>query len=326
LVLGLALVWVVLEPPRATAADDGLLHRKTLPTDRSFTALFGPNQRYPYFENADAFPFQTDARRFALANAWWLAEASMLVYVADKSFVADQFRRVGLNHVRVFRSPANSTHDSQGLIASNDRFAIVVMRGTEPDQPKDFLTDLNLLHTEADDGGQVHLGFKAALDEVWGEMKPHLDALASEGRTIWFTGHSLGAALAVLAADRFGNAAGVYTFGSPRVGDAGFRSRYRQPTYRIVNNTDVVTELPPPVFYRHVGQLSYFGSDHRLNDGIQPDQLLRDRVKGHMTALMTRLSDWAELRFDPIPPKSLCDHAPIDYVTHCWNQLIEAGQ
>ncbi len=319
----LMLCCLVGSPAGTTAAETGGFERKPMPNDRSFDALFGPNREHRYFENADVFPFHPTAERFDLANAWWLAESSMLVYVNDATFVAKQFAAAGLDHVRLFSSTAESTHDTQGLIAYNDQFAIVAMRGTEPNRGKDFLTDLNVLHAEAGDGGQVHVGFKSALADVWESMEPLLRSLHQEGRTIWFTGHSLGAALAVLAADHFGDAAGVYTFGSPRVGDARFKVHYRQPTYRIVNNTDLVTELPPPLLYRHVGELKYFASDHRLFEGIEGYALLRDRAKGRMNAAMSQLGQWADLRFEAIPPKDLQDHAPIHYVTLCWNQLLE---
>lgn len=309
-----------------TAADGPVPGRKPLPQDRSFDALFGPNRRYPYFDNAKAFPFRPGAKQFDLANAWWLAETSMLVYVDDASFVARQLQRAGLNQVQIFSSPPDSSHDTQGLIAYNDQFAIVALRGTEPDELKDVLTDLSLLPTEAGDGGQVHAGFQSALEDVWRQMKTPLERLAAQGRTIWFTGHSLGGALAVLAADQFGKAAGVYTFGAPRVGDAGFQARYHQPTYRIVNNTDLVTELPPPVFYRHVGELKYFGSDHQLTDGIGSRDLIQDRVRGQLQAIRTRLGDWADLRWEIVPPQGLEDHAPVYYATHCWNQLLDSSR
>ena len=77
------------------------------------------------------------------------------------------------------------------------------------------------------------------------------------------TGHSLGGALAVLAADIL-NAQGflihsVYTFGQPRVGDATFAARYNmtlgQRTFRIVNSNDLVPRLPGWLMgYRHCGQ------------------------------------------------------------------------
>ncbi len=321
--LGLLLVAGPWEPSHGTAADRPALARKSLPQDRSFEALFGPNRRYRYFDNAAAFPFRPGARQFDLANAWWLAEASLLTYVDDTSFVAEQLQRAGLNQVQIFRSPPASSHDTQGLIACHDRFVIVAMRGTEPGQLRDFLTDLNLLPAAAEGGGRVHAGFQSALHDVWPRMKTQLDRLAGEGRTIWFTGHSLGGALAVLAADRFGKAAGVYTFGAPRVGDAEFRARYRQPTYRVVNHSDLVTELPPPGFYCHVGELKYFGSDHRLSDGIEPRDLIQDRAQGQLNAVFKRLNDWTAGRFDAAVPQALEDHAPVCYATHCWNQLLD---
>ncbi|MCA9453043.1 MAG: hypothetical protein KC584_10520, partial [Nitrospira sp.] len=70
----------------------------------------------------------------------------------------------------------------------------------------------------------------------------YLDGLKEEkrDRTFWFTGHSLGAALATLAADRYGDVQGLYTFGSPLVGDEGFARDFYVSGYRFVNNNDVV--------------------------------------------------------------------------------------
>ena len=75
-------------------------------------------------------------------------------------------------------------------------------------------------------------------------------------------GHSLGGALAtLLALDVAANAPApfnhptVYTYASPRTGDETFAARYGQlvsTTFRIVDNVDVVPELPPDPPYRHV--------------------------------------------------------------------------
>jgi triacylglycerol lipase len=78
----------------------------------------------------------------------------------------------------------------------------------------------------------------------------------TECRQLWLTGHSLGGALAMLAANElFSRAergaapiAGVYTFGQPRVGNAGFRDAYdtllKGRTFRIVHGDDVVPRIP----------------------------------------------------------------------------------
>jgi len=73
-------------------------------------------------------------------------------------------------------------------------------------------------------------------------------------------GHSLGGALATLQAldvaanSKFKNPT-VYTYASPRTGDAPFASTYDSKvpnTFRIVNTADLVPKLPLPPPYEHV--------------------------------------------------------------------------
>ncbi|KAG2423277.1 hypothetical protein HXX76_015426 [Chlamydomonas incerta] len=71
-------------------------------------------------------------------------------------------------------------------------------------------------------------------------------------KKIWVTGHSLGGALATLFAAHVERntryyVQGVYTFGSPKVGDSDWRDAYplNSRTYRYENNGDPVTILPP---------------------------------------------------------------------------------
>ncbi|WP_431912627.1 lipase family protein [Nonomuraea jabiensis] len=68
----------------------------------------------------------------------------------------------------------------------------------------------------------IHSGFYRALDVVHPAMLDTLENWRADGQSLWFTGHSLGGALAMLAAARtyFEDpsllADGVYTFGQPR--------------------------------------------------------------------------------------------------------------
>jgi hypothetical protein len=78
--------------------------------------------------------------------------------------------------------------------------------------------------------------------------------------TVTVTGHSLGASLATLfALDMTANtklAVTLYTRASPRVGDLTFHNLFNHVVpnaYRVANRMDVVTQLPPPLFYFHVG-------------------------------------------------------------------------
>ncbi|EFN52844.1 hypothetical protein CHLNCDRAFT_138296 [Chlorella variabilis] len=81
---------------------------------------------------------------------------------------------------------------------------------------------------------------------------------AAAGLRLYLTGHSLGGALAILAAydlQRLFPAAytTVYTFGSPRVGNAAFAAEYRclvPDSWAVVNDQDPVTRIPT-VGFRH---------------------------------------------------------------------------
>jgi hypothetical protein len=85
-----------------------------------------------------------------------------------------------------------------------------------------------------------------------------------DGGRLFVTGHSLGAALSVLATFRLKGEANVtadavYTFGLPRVGGTSFGDTYEPifgpRTFRLVNGDDPVPSIPPSFLgYLHVGR------------------------------------------------------------------------
>ncbi len=168
-----------------------------------------PFKNYEYYRDYQKYGFQFNATEFNIINAWWLAEASTLVY-ADENFVRTQFSKAGLREVRFF-----DHQSTQCFVASNDKFAIIAFRGSEIWKRKgkfdfnkifaDLIADVDVRLTDWPGGGKVHRGFKDALDEVWLELAVYIRQLNDKGCKIWITGHSLGAALATLAADRYGN-------------------------------------------------------------------------------------------------------------------------
>ena len=112
----------------------------------------------------------------------------------------------------------------------------------------------------------VHAGFLAAADAL---LPGIIAALLPAGvdkaklKPIFLTGHSLGGALASLVAlflQREGlPVAGVYTFASPRVGNAAWRNAYTAAlgdrSYRVIAQGDLVPLLPSVLdSYRHIGQ------------------------------------------------------------------------
>ena len=294
-----------------------------------------PNRDYAYFEDSHNHPFRHASDEFEMINAWWLAEAAFLAY-AEPQFAEPRFRDAGLQEVRFL-----SGESTQCYVAHNDDFVIVAFRGSESHKREgahgrdihyivaDWLADLNIDLVDSGQGGSVHQGFKEALDEVWkdqaGEhqgLESYLDEISNEDgrrRTVWFTGHSLGAALATLAAARYGNVAGLYTFGSPRVGDRVFAAGLRVNTYRFVNNDDLVTKVPLPAPYRHVGTMKYIDHEGVLhhNPGLW------ERAKDSLREALRNEFDRGLLRLKrELPENSLTDHAPIYYVTHIWNNLV----
>ncbi len=112
-----------------------------------------------------------------------------------------------------------------------------------------------------------HFGFEVAWKKVRCDIERWLNDGAEPRRPLLLAGHSLGGALAVLAANYLSETypiAGVITFGGPRVGAASFAEEYAKRTsatglplgkvtWRFRHASDPVAIVPPPILYRHVG-------------------------------------------------------------------------
>jgi len=170
---------------------------------------------------------------------------------------------------------------------------------------------------------------------VWGDrdqdgerttgLKSYLDELSTrKTRPVWITGHSLGAALATLAAHRYGAAQVLYSFGSPLVGDAEFRNRFRATHFRVVNNTDIVTRVPPEALgYRHVGDMISIDGTGRVTGSPVRQETGMDTL--HANAADIRISLESARRGVPVGiPGSLLDHVPLFYSTHIWNNHVRS--
>lgn len=155
--------------------------------------------------------------------------------------------------------------DTQGVVVKKDDYLIIAFRGTELEKYEDILVDLWSFPTEYS-VGKVHGGFLYALNSVWDQVEIALLELADEKTKICITGHSLGGALALLAAtklyDEFQLRPTVYTFGQPRIGTKEFEEHYlsilKGNYYRFTNHHDMVPQLPLYFMgYRHLGVISY---------------------------------------------------------------------
>jgi predicted lipase len=109
----------------------------------------------------------------------------------------------------------------------------------------------------------VHIGFNQGFDSVKSQVLTHIDHLEAIYRKKKFmiTGHSLGGALAVMAAAYlqkvYETVDQLYTMGQPRVGNdkfAEFMTTFIPNTYRIVHYADQVPHVPQSILgFKHSG-------------------------------------------------------------------------
>lgn len=261
--------------------------------------LLNPGGATDFFARRKFPPFEPEAAyEYNHINALWLAELSRLIYRQDVEEVisapqptrASFLEKAGLKQRAFFASPEMDTHAMLVEPRVPPFFAILVFRGT--DSKRDYVTDCEcgILPWDQNKPG-IHKGFRKALDSVWDKIEKELSQLACP---IFYTGHSLGAALAILAAARYAPRA-VYTFGSPRVGNEAFAASLQTlPIHRVVDSKDAAALLPPEALgFRHAGLL----------------KLLMDPQAGAKDNFFHAL-----LKFFEKPPRLLADHAPVNYV------------
>jgi triacylglycerol lipase len=267
---------------------------------------------------------------YSLDHALACANASQLAYdPAITITTAKVSAAFGLNVSALVPFKGAGT-DAEGFVATMDGAIAIVFRGT--DSLDNWLDDGEVLLVPFRDKGSVHLGFKSSLDSVWSVIAGALDKSKGGGRTLWITGHSLGGALALLAAAylRFPldaaatipkPIAGLYTFGQPRVGnslfgkpcDADFGDRY----FRFVNSVDIVPRVPPRLLgYWHAGKVEYID----VNGDIQADVAW---WHGFLDAVEVGIEGFEALRAGHPRIDAIQDHSMTLYLAKiqaAWNK------
>jgi hypothetical protein len=254
------------------------------------TLVSFPIETYRQF-GAEAFKdFAPAAPKFDIANAGALMWFVQLAYEID----ADRDEKInlmkglwGFNEITPFEAKQDHRYDTHGLIGIRDDAVVLGFCGTDPLVFDTVLTDARFPRNNDD----VHSGFAeaAAAPEVTDSVRRAIAATQRAGgsaRPLFIAGHSLGAAIASLAALQAVEIekrppVGVYTYGMPRTGGAIFKKRYEgtlsdpaalgNVTYRLVNGPDIVPTVPPASFgYLHVGRLLRCGT----NTPFDPQNLL----------------------------------------------------
>jgi len=144
-----------------------------------------------------------------------------------------------------------------GFIAVKDGSLNVVIRGTKT--PLEWLDDFTAapiaFTPSGQSWGQIARGFKLLYDDLGPQINQALAAYQNGGgslNSVFVTGHSLGAALAHVAAAGISAQFSIqpisYTFSGPRPGDSGFAAAVAQAqlvTWRMFNTEDIVPTVPP---------------------------------------------------------------------------------
>jgi hypothetical protein len=217
------------------------------------------------------------------------------------------------------------------LIKTEDAKLTVAFRGTQ--NAKDWLTDLDaaLVAIPTQPKTKVHRGFLKALTSVIDQVVAEIEH-SSPFHMLIVTGHSLGGALAMLAAPALRalghNPDYVFTFGQPRVGNSGFSSGYdqvlRNRTWRFVNEEDIVPRVPfVSLGYRHAGQCAFAPSTGGLTINPPLFTLLLSDAVGIF-------EDYESIQAKALQVSALADHhidryRALVYVAAGVPPAVEAG-
>jgi len=165
-------------------------------------------------------------------------------------------------------TPAHHAGPRAFVLAAPDGSRTVVFRGTT--DAEGWVTDLDAERAPCGfgDGIAVHEGFVAHWQFLRERIAPAVKGAQVLGRPVTLAGHSLGGAMATLAAIELARTGyrveRVVTFGSPRVGNAAFAGAYElaglvEKTTRYVHSFDPVPWLPTCLFgFRHVCPATWY--------------------------------------------------------------------
>ncbi|KAM1990018.1 hypothetical protein ACFX15_031316 [Malus domestica] len=222
----------------AMSAEEARLPRNVALPDRSYKVT-----KSLYATSSIGLPDWVDEVRPDLS--WMTQRSSWVGYVAvcdDKREIARMGRR---DIVIALRGTSTCLEWAENL-----RAQLIQMPSTEQGQQEgQAKVECGFLSLYKTRGAHV----PSLAESVVEEVKRLMEQYKGETLSITVTGHSLGAALALLVGDELKTCAenmpsvAVFSFGGPRVGNRGFTKRMDDKdvkVLRIVNSQDVITRVP----------------------------------------------------------------------------------
>ena len=255
--------------------------------------------------------------RHLVHNALFLAHAACACYEGRPASYKG-FTQCGFDEIISFASDDNRENESaRGYIGASENAIVLAFRGT--DDVTDWLINLNVMQIE-EQGALVHRGVSRALTAVWPRIESRLQSLLdSRPRKIWVTGHSLGGALATLAAIRL-QRMGIeqlesYTFGQPRVGDRVMAGQITTPFYRFAHYADPVYHapfsVPRAMQYKHAGTLKQIDAAGRI---VDKDSHFLTRILSKLLSASQVADDFLKNDLKTFLSRRINDHYMPNYI------------
>lgn len=239
------------------------------------------------------------------------AELSDLAY-SNKQEATKKAERMGFTTIEFY-----DIGGAQAYKFMNRHDCVIACRGTQPNEFNDIKADLKAAPILAETISKVHRGFKSEVDELWPLINEDLLKIGSRSKTLWFCGHSLGAAMSTIMASRclfnrkLNDPIELYTFGSPRVGFKKYCNSLGVTHHRWVNNNDIVTRVPLLIMgYRHHGNEHYMNA---YGSVCRPTGFRRvlDRILGILIGIKNFKID------------NFSDHSMTNYIKNIKNMKDE---
>jgi triacylglycerol lipase len=234
------------------------------------------------YDKAGFEKFDGRVSAFALKNAYAMMWFAQLAYEVDTSGANSTAAKIDtirgfwkFNPVTTFRAQTGGipvSFNTTGVFGERADAVVLAFAGTDPAVWETLATDFN----PPIGPSHTHVGFQAAMDAVRNDIDAAVALSRASGKPLFIAGHSLGGALAGLAALRAaeGDQAprAVYVFGMPRAGDKDFRDAYNAKlgnvTYRLAHGRDIVSRVPPSwVKYCHVGRAALCATGAKFAEG-----------------------------------------------------------
>ena len=155
-----------------------------------------------------------------------------------------------------------------GMVARKGDISVIAIRGTETQHQ--WLEDFTAIAQPIEQGAWwMHRGFSDVWNSIAASLQKAWDTASSAKAQVYITGHSLGAAVALIMGVHHPEAL-TWTFAGPAVFSPIHGLPPAANVVRVVNSKDLVPKVPIPPLYAHIGtQVTVAGAGDQFDFALQ---------------------------------------------------------